>query len=72
MHPWGPWSTPTTLVSGTDVPGQYAPFMASQYTSDGGRTIYFALSKWDPYNVFWYRAELVRRAGQKSADTARR
>jgi hypothetical protein len=57
--PWGPWSDAITLVSATDVPGVYAPYMLPAYTADGGRTIYFTLSIWDPYNVFWYRADLV-------------
>lgn len=57
--PWGPWSDPITLVSAVDVPGLYAPYMLPAYTADGGRTIYFTLSIWDPYNVFWYRADLV-------------
>lgn len=60
-HPWGPWSGPKTLVSASAVPGLYAPFMLPQYTSDGGRTIYFTLSKWGPYNVYWYRADLKKR-----------
>jgi hypothetical protein len=60
LAPWGPWGDAVTLVRPADVPGLYAPFMAPQYTTDGGRTIYFALSVWDPYNVFWYRADLVR------------
>jgi hypothetical protein len=57
--PWGPWSDAMSLVSATDVPGVYAPYMLPAYTADGGRTIYFTLSIWDPYNVFWYRADLV-------------
>ncbi|MET3807327.1 hypothetical protein ABIB25_004350 [Nakamurella sp. UYEF19] len=56
--PWGPWSAPITLVSATDVPGVYAPYMLADYVGDGGRTIYFTLSVWDPYNVFVYRADL--------------
>lgn len=60
VTPWGPWGEPITLVSQDEVPGLYAPFMAPQYTADGGRTIFFALSVWGPYNVFWYRADLVR------------
>jgi hypothetical protein len=59
--PWGPWSDATTLVSAQKVPGLYAPFMLGQYTANHGRTIYFTLSKWGPYNVFWYRADLVRK-----------
>ncbi|WP_129785156.1 DUF4185 domain-containing protein [Promicromonospora panici] len=60
LSPWGPWGEPFELVGATEVPGPYAPYMLPRYTEDGGRTIYFALSIWDPYNVFWYRAELAR------------
>lgn len=58
--PWGPWGKAITLVSGTDVPGLYAPFLLPRYTTNGGRTIYFTLSKWGPYNVYWYKADLVK------------
>ena len=58
--PWGPWSDDHTLLSQAQVPGLYAPFMSSAYTANHGRTIYFTLSKWGPYNVFWYRADLVK------------
>lgn len=60
ITPWGPWGEAQTLVGATEVPGPYAPFMNEKYVSDGGRTIYFGLSIWDPYNVFWYKAELVK------------
>lgn len=60
--PWGPWGDPTTLVSQSDVPGLYAPYMLPEYTTNDGRTIFFTLSKWGPYNVFWYRADLVKKA----------
>jgi hypothetical protein len=59
--PWGPWSDATTLVSQAAVPGLYAPYMLPEYTANDGRTIYFTLSKWGPYNVFWYRADLVKK-----------
>jgi hypothetical protein len=59
--PWGAWSDATTLVSQADVPGLYAPYMLPEYTANNGRTIYFTLSKWGPYNVFWYRADLVKK-----------
>lgn len=58
--PWGPWSNAMTLVSQTHGTGLYAPYMLPKYTENGGRTIYFTLSKWGPYNVFWYRADLVK------------
>lgn len=60
-HPWGPWGDAKTLVSARDVPGLYAPYMLPAYTANGGKTIYFTLSKWDPYNVYWYRADLVKK-----------
>ncbi|GAA2365547.1 hypothetical protein Cme02nite_31350 [Catellatospora methionotrophica] len=62
LTPWGPWGDAITLVSAAAVPGLYSPYMLPRYTADGGRTIYFTLSVWDPYNVFWYRADLVSRA----------
>ena len=58
--PWGPWSDAKTLVSAASS-GLYAPYMLPQYTTNHGRTIYFTLSKWGPYNVFWYRADLVKK-----------
>ena len=60
--PWGPWGDATTLVSQSDVPGLYAPYMLPEYTTNDGRTIFFTLSKWGPYNLFWYRADLVKKA----------
>ena len=60
LTPWGPWGEAYTLVGADEVPGPYSPYMLQKYTSDGGRVIYFTLSIWDPYNVFWYRAELSK------------
>lgn len=59
LTPWGPWGSPITLVSSADVPGLYAPFLLPKFIANGGRTIYFTLSIWGPYNVFWYKADLV-------------
>jgi hypothetical protein len=60
ITPWGPWGEAIDLVTQADQPGLYAPFMAEHLVGDGGKTIYFTLSIWDPYNVFWYKAELSR------------
>lgn len=59
ITPWGPWGEAFTLVGMGDVPGPYAAYMHPRYTEDGGRVVYFTLSIWEPYNVFWYRAELT-------------
>ncbi len=61
INPWGPWGEAITLVGAREVPGPYAPFMNPKFVDEGGRIIYFGLSIWDPYNVFWYRAELVKK-----------
>lgn len=61
--PWGPWSEPHELVSAAEHPGLYAPFMNARYLRNEGTTLYFALSLWDPYNVFWFRADLLTTPG---------
>lgn len=60
VTPWGPWGEPHVLVRQADLPGLYAPFMHPSYVADGGRTVYFGMSHWLPYNVFWHRVDLVR------------
>ena len=59
ITPWGPWSEPISLFTQAELPGLYAPFMHAPYVADDGKTIYFGLSLWEPYNVFWYKAGLV-------------
>ena len=60
LAPWGPWGQAKTLVSAQRYPGLYGAFMLPQYTENHGRTVYFTMSQWGPYNVFWMRADLVR------------
>jgi hypothetical protein len=61
ITPWGPWSEPIGLLSQEDLPGVYAPYLHPAYVENGGKTVYFTVSQWDPYQVFWYRADLVRK-----------
>ena len=58
VTPWGPWGDPIELIPAADYPALYSPYMNPRYVSDDGRTIYFTLSVWGPYNVFWFSAEL--------------
>lgn len=60
VTPWGPWGEPIELVSGDDYEGLYSPYLNPRYVQNEGRTIYFTLSLWGPYNVFWFTAELER------------
>jgi hypothetical protein len=32
--------------------------MHPRFLSDGGRTLYFVMSQWGPYCIFWMRANL--------------
>lgn len=58
ITPWGPWSEPHVLTTQEETPGLYSPYMNPRYVSEDGLTVYFTLSIWDPYNVFWYSARL--------------
>ena len=60
VTPWGPWGDPIELVSAVDYPGLYSPYLNPRYVTDDGRRIYFTLSLWGPYNVFWFSADLER------------
>lgn len=60
VTPWGPWGEAIELVPQADYPGLYSPYLNPRYVSDDGRRIYFTLSLWGPYNVFWFSADLER------------
>lgn len=61
ITPWGPWGDPIELVSGIDYPGLYSPYLNPRYVANDGRTVYFTLSLWGPYNVFWFSVDLEKR-----------
>ncbi|WP_136057529.1 DUF4185 domain-containing protein [Microbacterium sp. K24] len=60
ITPWGPWGDPLELVPGSEYPGLYSPYLNPRYVTEDGRRIHFTLSLWDPYNVFWFSADLER------------
>lgn len=61
-NPWGTWSEPIKVMTPAQIPkdtvGIYAPYMLPQWVEDKGRTIYFTLSLWVPYDVYLARATL--------------
>lgn len=59
LNPWGPWSEPHVLTDQAESPGLYGPYTHPRYTSEDGRTVYFTMSLWGPYNVFWYQLDLT-------------
>ncbi len=52
----GPWSAPKTLAKAADYPGLYGGYIDPLHNS--GKDLYFTLSQWHPYNVFWMHAVL--------------
>lgn len=52
----GPWSEADTVVTAQEAPQLYAPYMPSRFNH--GRDVYFALSKFGPYDVFWWHTSL--------------
>ncbi len=53
----GPWSTEELVLSEVTMPSLYAPYLIPASTGPG--TIYFTLSRYDTYNVFLMRADVV-------------
>lgn len=59
-QPWGPWSAPYVLAKASDYPQLYGAFSNAAMQRDGGRTVYFVMSRFGPYNTFLMRADLTR------------
>ncbi len=57
LSPWGPWQGPHLITDQARTPGLYAPYPCPRFTE--GSRIYFTLSHWGPYQVFWYGMDLV-------------
>ena len=58
-EPWGPWSAPIVLTTAHDYPQLYGAFMTPSFLKDEGKTFYFILSMYGPYNTFLMKATLV-------------
>ncbi|MBS7547051.1 DUF4185 domain-containing protein [Dietzia massiliensis] len=54
-RPEGPWSTPTTLVDYSMLPGVYGAFM---HPWAQGEDLYYLVTTWNAYNVFLVRTRL--------------
>jgi hypothetical protein len=61
----GPWDDERVLLSGTDFPGLYGPFLVpgQKATED----LYFTLSLWGKYNVFLAHAKIEVEEEEKTA-----
>ncbi len=56
--PWGPWSAPVVIARDADFKQLYGPFMVPGFIKDNGKTFYYLLSQFGPYNTFWMETTL--------------
>jgi len=56
--PWGPWGEAIELVSGEDYAQIYCAFMTPSWISADGRSFYFVMSQFGPYNAYVMKATL--------------
>lgn len=54
--PTGPWGGEKILATGATYPGLYGGFIHPWFNS--GTDLYFTMSQWDPYNVFFMHSTL--------------
>ena len=63
----GGFGAPVTLVDHT-IPRfneyVYSPNTLSRYLADDGRSMYFTMTRWNPYMVYWEKAELLLREAE--------
>ena len=60
---WGPWSQTASLATQQRFPQLYGAFMNPHFLANNGHTIYFVMSLWLPYSVFWVKATLSPAGG---------
>jgi hypothetical protein len=65
ITPWGPWGQRIIVATQAQYPKLYAPYMHSKYVENNGETVYFTLSRWDPYNVYWNKMKLLKQDDTK-------
>lgn len=57
-NPWGPWSVPIALATAQQFPQLYGAFMTPSFLRDEGKSLYFVMSMFGPYEAFLMKAEL--------------
>jgi Domain of unknown function (DUF4185) len=57
-NPWGPWSVPIALATAHEFPQLYGAFMTPSFLRDSGKSLYFVMSMFGPYQAFLMKAEL--------------
>jgi hypothetical protein len=57
-NPWGPWSVPIALATAQQFPALYGAFMTPSFLQDQGKSLYFVMSMFGPYEAFLMKVEL--------------
>ena len=52
---WGPWSQPQSIATQGDFPGLYGAFMEPHFLTHHGHTVYFVMSRFGPYRIYWMK-----------------
>lgn len=59
--PWGPWSEAIeVVVPRPDLQALYGSYMNPLYVDNDGETVYFTMSLWDPYDVYWWKVKFSK------------
>ncbi|MBV9106438.1 MAG: DUF4185 domain-containing protein [Verrucomicrobia bacterium] len=58
-YPSGPWSSPHLVASAAQFPQLYGAFLTPSFLKDNGKTLYFIMSMYGPYNTFVMKATIV-------------
>lgn len=58
-RPWGPWGDTLDLVSGREYAQIYGAYLTPSLISEDGRSFYFVMSQFGPYNAYVMRAQLT-------------
>ncbi len=53
--PWGPWSEPIDVTTHETYPLLYGSYMNPRYVENHGESVYFTMSMWEPYDVYWMK-----------------
>lgn len=57
-NPWGPWTEPNVMVAQSTYPGLYGSYMHPSFIKNDGKSIYFIMSRWGPYQTYIMKADL--------------
>ncbi len=61
---YGPWSDASTLIQSAYTPHHsscYGAYTLPDMVENGGQSMYFTLTEWNPYQVLWMRVDFAKK-----------